>query len=252
MHPVLARPHFLGFSHPIYSYGALIVVGIAVGILVAVRRGPRFGVPRFDELAVGLLGVVGGLVGAVALFDVVQIRAIVADPSLLLTPGMVFYGGLVGGAAAAWAYCRAWRVPLLGAADAAAPGLALGHAIGRIGCLMGGCCYGRAVDERFPLAVHLAGAWRHPVQLYESAGLVVLALACALAPRALERRAGAVFGLYVGGYALLRLVVEHWRGDDSERGFVLPHLLSTSQAIALVLLAAAAWLLYRSTRKGAT
>jgi phosphatidylglycerol:prolipoprotein diacylglycerol transferase len=252
LHPELVRFHYLGFERPIYTYGALIVVGVALGIVVGVVRAPRFGVARFDELAVGLLGVVGGLVGAVVLFDVVQLRALVADPSLLAHPGMVFYGGLLGGAGAAYWYCRAWRVPLLRAADAGAPGLALGHAVGRIGCLMGGCCYGRVVDEKFPLAVHLAGAWRHPVQLYEAAGLCALALAC-VAARRLERRAGAVFALYVAGYAALRLVVEHWRGDDVERGFVVPHLVSTSQAIAVVLFTAGAVLLYRSLRdKGAT
>ena len=249
MHPELVRLHYLGIERPIYSYGALIVVGVAVGILVAVARAPRFGVKRFDELAVGLLGVVGGLVGAALLFDVVQWRAILADPALLLHPGLVFYGGLAGGVAAAWGYCRAWRVPILDAADAGAPGLALGHAIGRIGCLMGGCCYGRVVDEKFPLAIQLWGAWRHPVQLYEAAGLAVIAIVTAMLPR---RRAGAIFVAYVGAYALLRFVDEQWRGDDVERG-VVAHLLSTSQIIALVVLAASAAVLYRvSSKKGAT
>ena len=249
MHPELVRLHYLGIERPIYSYGALVVAGIAVGILVGVWRAPRFGLARFDELAVGLLGVVGGLVGAVVLFDLVQWRAIVADPSLLIHPGLVFYGGLFGGAAAAWGYCRAYRLSIVDAADAGAPGLALGHAIGRIGCLLGGCCYGRVVDEKFPLAVHLAGAWRHPVQLYEAAGLVLIAIVTAMLPR---RRAGAIFLAYVASYALVRLVVEHWRGDDLERG-VVAHALSTSQLIAIVALAGSAALLYRVvSKKGAT
>jgi len=249
VHPELVRLHYLGIERIIYWYGALIVVGVAVGIVVGVARAPRFGVARFDELAVGLLGVVGGLVGAALLFDVVQWRAIVADPSLLARPGLVFYGGLGGGAFAAWRYCRAYRVRLVGAADAGAPGLALGHAFGRVGCFLGGCCYGRVVDARFPLAVQLAGAWRHPVQLYEAAGLVVLAAVTALLPR---RRPGAIILSYVAGYALLRLVVEHWRGDDLERG-VVAGALSTSQIIALVVLAASGAVLYRLSRqKGAT
>ena len=135
------------------------------------------------------------------------------------------------------------------AADAGAPGLALGHAIGRVGCLLGGCCYGRVVDARFPLAVQLAGAWRHPVQLYEAAGLVVLAVVTALLPR---RRAGAIFVVYVVGYALLRLVVEHWRGDDLERGVVGGRSVDVA-VIALVVLAGSAAVLYRIGRKkGAT
>jgi phosphatidylglycerol:prolipoprotein diacylglycerol transferase len=248
VHPELVRLHFHGIDRPIYSYGALIVVGVAAGILVGVARAPRFGVPRFDELAVGLLGLVGGLVGAALLYDVVQWRAIVADPASLLHPGLVFYGGLIGGAAAAWAYCRAWRISIADAADAGAPGLALGHAIGRVGCFLGGCCYGRVVDASFPLAVTLHGAPRHPVQLYEAAGLVAIAIVTALLPR---RRAGAIFGVYVVAYALLRIVVEHWRGDDVERG-VVGGAVSTSQLVGLAVLAAAVANLYRRmSRKGA-
>jgi phosphatidylglycerol:prolipoprotein diacylglycerol transferase len=249
VHPELVRLHYYGIDRPIYSYGALIVIGVAAGIVVGVTRAPRFGVPRFDELAVGLLGLVGGLIGAAIFYDVVQWRAVVADPASLLHPGLVFYGGLVGGAAAAWAYCRAWRISLADAADAGAPGLALGHAIGRIGCFLGGCCYGRVVDASFPLAVTLHGAPRHPVQLYEAAGLVAIAIFTSLLPR---RRAGAIFLAYVIAYALLRLVVEHWRGDDLERGLV-GGAVSTSQLIASVVLAAGAAILYRrSSRKGAS
>lgn len=251
MHPELVRLHLPGVDRPIYSYGALVVVGIAVGIAVGVARARRFGVERFDELAVGLLGVCGGLVGGALLYVAVHARLFLADPGELAHPGLVFYGGLVGGAAAALAYCRAYGISLPRAADAGAPGLALGHAIGRVGCLLGGCCYGRAVPHGFPLAIELAGAWRHPVQLYEAAALGLLAIVTWRAPAAVTRRPGAIFLVYLGGYALTRLVVEHWRGDDYERGFVLPGLLSTSQAIAALVLAACAVVLYRVTRKGA-
>ena len=177
-------------------------------------------------------------------------RELIAAPSSIIQPGLVFYGGLVGGAAAAWGYCRAWRIPLARAADAGAPGLALGHGVGRIGCLLAGCCYGRPVDASFPLAVNLAGTTRHPTQLYEAIGLGVIAAATALLPARVTRRPGATFLVYLGGYALLRLVVEHWRGDDAERG-VIAHVASTSQLVALVMLAATAALGYRLSRKGA-
>jgi phosphatidylglycerol:prolipoprotein diacylglycerol transferase len=250
VHPELVRLHLFGIERPIYSYGVLVTLGMAAGIGVAVARARRFGIERFDELAIGLLAVAGGLVGGVALFVAVHLRLFLADPSLLRQPGLVFYGGLVGGAAAALAYCRAYRVPLARAADAAAPGLALGHAIGRLGCLMGGCCYGRPVAPSFPLAVEVAGALRHPVQLYEAAGLIVLALATLLAPPSVTRRPGLTFALYLAAYAPLRFAVEHWRGDDFERGFVVPGLLSTSQAIAVVVFVAALAAAYRLTRKG--
>jgi phosphatidylglycerol:prolipoprotein diacylglycerol transferase len=251
VHPDLLRLHYFGIERTIHSYGALVVVGVAIGIAVAVARARRFGVERFDELAVGLLALCGGLVGAALLYIAIHIRMFVADPSLLKQPGLVFYGGFVGGAGAALAYCRVYGVHLASVADAGAPGLALGHAVGRVGCLLGGCCYGREVSSTFPLAVQLDGAWRHPVQLYEAGALVVLAMCTLFTPAALTKRPGATFLIYLGGYALIRFVVEYFRGDDFERGFVVPGWLSTSQAIAALLLVGSAAVLYRVARKGA-
>jgi phosphatidylglycerol:prolipoprotein diacylglycerol transferase len=250
MHPELLHLRAFGLDRPIYSYGVLVVLGIALGLAVSMARAPRFGLPRFDALALGLCAVVGGLAGGVLLYYAVHIRLFLTAPSLLLQPGLVFYGGLVGGAGAAAVYCRAYRLSLPRAADVVAPGLAFGHALGRVGCLLGGCCYGRPVAPSFPFAVELAGASRHPVQLYEAAGLVALGAALLVLPKALTRHAGAVFACYLAGYALLRLATEPLRGDDFERGFLAPGL-STSQTVAILTGAAAMVLLYRLTRKGA-
>lgn len=247
MHPLLFHLHLGGVTHPIYAYGLFIVLGITDGLILTIARARRFGIPRFDALACGLCGVSGGVFGGSLLSAALHWREFAAQPALLTQPGLVFYGGFLGGVAGAWAYCRAYDLRLLDVADAGAPGLAFGHAIGRIGCFLGGCCYGRPVAPSFPLAAHMAGAWRQPVQLYEAAGLVVLSLVLASLP---SRRPGALFALYAGGYAVLRFALEWLRGDDLERGFLIPGVLSTSQAIALVVLGAAAlWL--RVTRKGA-
>jgi phosphatidylglycerol:prolipoprotein diacylglycerol transferase len=245
------RFSLFGVPRPIYSYGLFVVLGVACGLLVTVARARRYQLGRFDLLALGLAGVAGGIFGGTALFVAVHWRQLFADPALFARPGLVFYGGLAGGAVAAATYCRSYKISIARAADAAAPGLALGHAVGRIGCLLGGCCYGRAVAPGFPLAVHVAGAWRLPVPLYEAAGLGALALALLGASTALGWRPGALFALYLGAYALLRLACEPFRGDDLERGFVVPGLISTSQAIAAVALVAAAALFHRVTHKGA-
>jgi phosphatidylglycerol:prolipoprotein diacylglycerol transferase len=249
VHPELVRLQLLGVTRPLYSYGLMVILGAATGILVTVARARRYGLPRFDALALGLVGVAGGLCGGTLLSVATHLGLFLARPALLAEPGLVFYGGFLGGLAAAALYCRAYRLSLVDAADAAAPGLALGHALGRVGCLLGGCCYGRVVAPDFPLALPLAGTFRHPVQLYEAAGLVLIAVVLlALRPR----RRGALFALYLGGYALLRLGTERFRGDDLERGFVVPGLVSTSQAIAALLLVAAAFLMHRfTTHKGA-
>jgi phosphatidylglycerol:prolipoprotein diacylglycerol transferase len=228
------HPELLG---PFHAYGVCIVAGVAAGIALAVRRAPAYGVPRFDALATGLLGFGGGILGAALLYVAVHARAVWADPSLLRQPGHVFYGGFAGGALAAWIYCRAYRLPLAAIADAGAPGLALGHAIGRVGCLLGGCCYGRPAGNGWPLVVELAGASRHPVQAYEALGLLLLCGALILLSARLRARPGRLFLVYLGGYALLRLAMEPLRGDDLERGGWLG--LSTSQLCAAVALAAA-------------
>jgi phosphatidylglycerol:prolipoprotein diacylglycerol transferase len=127
-----------------------------------------------------------------------------------------------------------------------------------VGCFLAGCCYGRpthsALGVVFPdpetPAGHLCriGGPIHPVQLYEAAGLLgIAALLVALAPRLARRPAGTLFLVYLVAYALLRLVTEHFRGDVVERG-VLAFGLSTSQTIALAMVAAGlalAWLLQR-------
>lgn len=246
MYPELLHFRLAGFDRTIQSYGVLVLAGAAVAILISIRRAPRYGVARFDELAVGLLGFAGGIVGGVLLYFAVHAREILAEPSLLKTPGLVFYGGLAGGAIAGWLYCRKWSVPVAAVADAGAPGLALGHAIGRIGCLMGGCCYGRECDA--PLAIVMHGVPRHPVQLYEAVGLGGLALLLFALSRALAPKPGALFLLYICGYAALRLATERFRGDDLERGFVWVGVLSTSQAIAAGVLVLAALALMRSMK----
>jgi phosphatidylglycerol---prolipoprotein diacylglyceryl transferase len=249
LHPELLRIHLGGpfGDHPINSYGVMIILGVAVGISISVRRAGRYGIPRFDELAVGLLAFGGGIAGAVGLYVLVHLREFVADPALFKSPGLVFYGGLAGGALAAFRYCRAYGISLARAADAGAPGLALGHAMGRVGCLLGGCCYGRAASDAWPFAVELWGERRHAVQLYEAAGLVAIsALTALLGPR-LRARPSALFIVYLGAYAGLRIVTEGFRGDDLERGRLLG--LSTSQLLAAVALVAAAFLLTRLKRK---
>jgi phosphatidylglycerol:prolipoprotein diacylglycerol transferase len=252
MHPELVRYTVFGVERAIYSYGVFVLLGIAGGLVIAIWRARGEELLRFDVLAAGLFAVGGGLVGGVALYVAVHVPLFVADPALLLQPGLVFYGGLIGGAGAAALYCRIYAVPLPRVADAAAPGLAFGHALGRIGCLLGGCCYGRVVAPSFPLAVELAGATRHPVQLYEAAGLVVIAVVTALLPR---KHKGGIFTVYLGLYAILRLATERFRGDDFERGSIVRGS-STSQLIASVMLVAAVALLYHlyrpSNRRGAT
>ena len=246
MHPLLLRFSYLGTERSLHSYGVMVLLGMAVALVTACARAPR--VERFDMFAFGALAIAGGLGGAAGLYAIVHWRAVLAAPlDFLRAPGMVFYGGFIGGAGAGLWYARRYRLPLPLLADLAAPSLALGHAVGRIGCFLGGCCFGLPTHaplgmmflaEETPAGVLCRRVGRiHPVQLYESAGLFTIALVLFLAERPLARRAkGLVFTVYLLLYAVLRLGTEQFRGDLDERGQLFPGL-ATSETLALVLLA---------------
>jgi len=159
----------------------------------------------------------------------------------LVRAGGVFYGGLIGAVGVAFWYIRRHGLPLWTTCDMFAPGVALGHVIGRLGCVMAGCCWGRptglpwgitftdpfaSANVGTPLGVAL-----HPTQLYDAgAELAILVLLLAT-----ERKGrpfpGRTFWGYLLLYAVSRFVIELFRGDP--RGMVLG--VSTSQFVSLVL-----------------
>jgi phosphatidylglycerol:prolipoprotein diacylglycerol transferase len=197
-------------------------------------------------LDLGIYIIVAALVGAKLLLLVVDVdhyRQNPADIVSLARSGGVFYGGLILAVAVAFWYIARHKMPFWSTCDVFAPGIALGHVTGRLGCFAAGCCYGRPTDVPWgviftdPLAAANVGTplgiRLHPTQLYE-AGAELLILALLLAT---ERRgrpfAGRTFWLYMFLYAVSRYVIEIYRGDP--RG-VVPFLdISTSQFISLIL-----------------
>ena len=174
-----------------------------------------------------------------------------------LRSGGVFYGGLLAALAVAYFHTRRNRMPWLATADVLVPGLAFGHAIGRLGCFAAGCCWGRETDVAWavtftdpiahsftgvPLNVHL-----HPTQLYEVAGAAAIGVTLLwlfLRPHA----PGTVLGAYLVLYSPFRFVVEFYR-DDSARTALIGGTVSTTQAVALCLAAAGAWLLATASKR---
>jgi phosphatidylglycerol:prolipoprotein diacylglycerol transferase len=155
--------------------------------------------------------------------------------------GGVFYGGLILAVGVAFWYIARHRLPFWTTCDVFAPGIALGHVTGRLGCLAAGCCYGTPTDVPWaitftnPLAAANVGTPLgiplHPTQVYEAgAELMILGLLLGT-----ERRgrlfAGRTFWAYMFLYALSRFVVEFFRGDPRGEMFGF----STSQVISLVL-----------------
>jgi phosphatidylglycerol:prolipoprotein diacylglycerol transferase len=161
-----------------------------------------------------------------------------------LQAGGVFYGGLIGALAVAWWYMRKMRLPLLRTSDVFAPGIALGHGIGRLGCFSAGCCWGVQCDRPWavtftdPAANRLVGVPLgvplHPTQLYEA--LAEFAIFAVLYWRSRKAHApGTIIGLYLMLYSTARFIVEFFR--NHEQGNLFGGPLDTSQVISLVLFA---------------
>jgi phosphatidylglycerol---prolipoprotein diacylglyceryl transferase len=209
----------------IYWYGVLVATGFLVGLWTATRRGSRDGIPGERIADLGLWIMVGAIVGARLFFVIAYWRDDFAhkpfwEVFMIRKGGLVFYGGLVGASLACIFQVRAKRLPLWKIADALAPSIALGYVFGRLGCLMNGCCYGKACA--LPWAVHFPNDHEsfpqgvHPTQIYES--LMNLALYGALAWLYRHKKFdGQVFAAYLLGYAVLRSIGESFRGDYAVR-----------------------------------
>ncbi len=220
-----------GFA--IYWYGILVAAGFLAGFFTASRRAPLSGIS--SEAISGLAPwiVVGTIVGARMLYVISYWQEEFAGKPLweitfARRSGMVFYGGLIGASLATILYARVKKLPLWKLADVMAPSIALGHFFGRLGCLMTGCCYGRPTE--LPWAIHFPkdhwthGARVHPTQIYES--LLNLALLAGLSRfYRVKKFDGQIFSAYLLFYAMLRALVECFRGDYPVRyvgGWVTP------------------------------
>ena len=228
----------------VYTYGVLLALAYLAGLKLAMVRAQARGLDANRVLDLGIYIIISALVGAKLLLLVTDYQTFSRDPRELLTlarSGGVFYGGLILAVGVALWYIRRIGLPLWTTCDVFAPGIALGHVVGRFGCFFAGCCYGKptklpwgitftdpfaAANVGTPLGVPL-----HPTQLYEAgAELVILAVLLAT-----ERKgrpfAGRTFWLYMLLYAVSRFFIEFFRGD--ERGAV--GVFSTSQFISVLL-----------------
>lgn len=245
----------------IHTYGLLLAVAFIVGIWIASRNARRAGLDPDSIWNMGLIIIFSALVGAKILLFISDFQYYSANPreifslSTLRSTG-VYYGGLLLALAASAWYLKRSNLPGWTVADLCAPGIAIGQAIGRLGCLSAGCCYGTPTDLpwgiRFtdPYAYDNVGVPLntplHPTQLYESLGtfFLFLLLSWRLKKKHFE---GQIILEYVLYYASLRFLIEFVRGDD--RGFLFHNLLSTSQFIGILTIIGAVILFFHRRRK---
>lgn len=217
MKPIILE--IAGFT--VYSYGFMIALGVLVLLAVGRRLAPSIGLERDEITDLGIAAVVGGLLGAYINFIISYEWAYYMENPIRLLRfwdgGLVFLGGLLGGIAAAVIFIRIKKLPLWEIADLAAILIPIGYGFGRLGCFLGGCCYG--ARTLLPWAVKFPGVLdpRHPTQLY-SVLLAAALIAFALWFRKRRSFAGQAFLLFLGLYAIGRGIIEELRFEPKLLG----------------------------------
>lgn len=174
----------------------------------------------------------GGIVGGRVMYVLLQWPWFARHPLeafALWHGGLVWYGGFFGGLITGYGYIRSRRLHWLRVLDQFIPFGALGHAIGRIGCFLNGCCYGKPTDAWCGVLFPGHAQRAFPTQLFETLGLCLLFIGLRkLQTPALLGKPGAVFGSYLSGYGLLRFIAEFTRGDQSAcfAGLTLQQIIS--------------------------
>lgn len=242
----------------IYGYGFMIALGIIAAYYMARFRAGKYGIAFDCVMSLLIWCVVGGLISAKLLFWITQWSVWIQDPLFFietLSDGFVVYGGIVGGIAAGYIYCRRNKLNFWRYFDLIMPSVALAQGFGRIGCFLAGCCYGTETNSMFSITFHNSEFAPNnipliPIQLYASAldfcHSAVLCIAADWMIRKNRNRDGKVAALYLIFYSIGRFVLEFFRGD-LERGFVMS--LSTSQFLSVFVLLGGVVLLCMKSRK---
>jgi phosphatidylglycerol:prolipoprotein diacylglycerol transferase len=251
-------------SFEITTFGLMMFLAFVVGGWVLTRQFRRYGLAEDDATNVLLAAAIGGLVGAKIYYAILY-----GDLSLLVSrAGLVWYGGFLGGALAVTLVIWRKRLPFFTVADAAAPGLAIGYMLGRIGCFLVGDDYGRPTESfvgiAFPKGAPPTTARSlrefgvaidpllpddtllrvHPTQLYEAGAALIMFLILLSASKR-PHVAGRIFGLFLILMGIERFLVEIVRAKDDR--FLGP--FTVAQLISVILVALGAWMAAR--RSGA-
>ena len=239
------------------TYGVLVSTGVLLGLWISVRNSSKQGINPDDAWNLGVMVVLCGIIGAKILYIIVDWHNYMQNPRQIfslatLQAGGVFSGGLIAAfVVAAW-FLRKHQMPALATCDAFAPGLAMGHAIGRLGCFAAGCCYGKPTHHFWgvtftnPLASQLVGTPLNealePTQLFESAvELSIFLLLTWMFKR--KKFDGQIFGAYLFLYGIARFFLEFLR-DDPGRGSAFGGAMSGTQLIAIGLVLTGGFIWY--------
>lgn len=223
----------------IHGYGLMIGLGVMAALLLGDYRAKKFGLNGDHIYGMTFSAVILGFMAARILFIITEWENFLQNPvQYLAGAGFVVYGGIIGGALAIYGFCKIKKIDMLSYLDLMIPSVALAQALGRVGCFLAGCCYGKETDSFLGVVFTNSdfapnGVKLLPTQLFMAGGdLIIMAVLLWYAAKRPVR--GRTSMLYLILYSIGRFAVEFLRNDD--RGTV--GILSTSQFIAIFTLIA--------------
>jgi phosphatidylglycerol:prolipoprotein diacylglycerol transferase len=240
----------------IHAYGLFVAMGFTVGLLIMIRIGRTQGFSSQQIMDMGFLIILWAAIGSRLTFVLINFSYYKTHPIDIFKVwqgGLVFSGGLIAVVLGMSWYIRRHHLSFWKIGDLCGPAAAIGASIGRIGCFMAGCCYGKPTDLKWgvvfthhqslaPLNISL-----HPTQAYHSlTDLIIFVVLMVLHAR--KKFEGQVFLWFLILHSVARLLIERFRGDD--RGLIPGTDMSATQLVAtLILIASVVMLFILKSRK---
>lgn len=206
----------------IYSYGLMVALALLLGIIWVGLAAQQRKIATFNQITdFAIYVIVGGLVFAKLLYVICEFETYKREPLAIFSGSAgSFFGAVIGGVLLGVYYTKKAQISTWHLADVIALYIPLGHMIGRVGCLLSGCCYGVETDLAWAMRCSSADdLLRHPTQIYEMIGNLLLFIVLWISGRRVEERKeryfpGFIFWLYVGLYSFLRIIIEAFRDSQ--------------------------------------
>lgn len=210
MHPIICK---LG-PLTVYSYGLMLAIAFIVCSTLITAQAKKQDIPAEIAFNLAFLIFISGIIGARIFYIAMNMGYYIKNPLeiiMLQQGGLAWFGGLIFGVFSGLYYLKAKKLPVYKILDLFAPFVALGQAIGRIGCLLNGCCFGKA--SQFGLYFQVYDAQLIPTQLYSSLALLLIFFILRYLQNR-PHREGQIFFTYLLLYSTKRFFIEFWRADN--------------------------------------
>ena len=217
MHPIL----FTIGNFPVHSFGVMMVLAFFASLWLVRLRAAKYGFTISEVSDMFFWTLIAGILGARIVYILQELPYYLKHTDELLSfrfQGLTSFGGLIFGAAVVIGWALKRKASLRNLLDLSAPAFLVGHAIGRIGCLLNGCCYGGTCPADMPWGIHILGqaTLHHPAQVYDSL-MNVAALVFVLLWERRGARPGQVFGAVLALHGLARFIYEFWRAGTDDQ-----------------------------------